>query len=165
MEKRLDVLLSMVQQRAFVQTLMSSPCQPNCRALAACARSLSEGSGGSSHPSVGNCPSSPSVGLQLRLRLQDRPLKSHQLFPQRGFSQPWSMTPFCSLKLQLRNKWVALYSHYRAKQSLEGLWEPLTDLMDKWHSVVRWGLFSGYFLEMVSEQSAQYSLFLSSQNI
>lgn len=121
MEKRLDVLLSMAQQRAFVQTLMSSPCQPNCRALAACARSLSEGSGGSSHPSVGNCPSSPSLGLQLWLRLQDRPLKSHQLFPQRGFSQPWSMTPFCSLKLQLRNKWVALYSHYRAKQSLEGL--------------------------------------------
>lgn len=42
-EKRLDVLLSMEQQRAFVQTPMSSPHQSNGTALAACARSLPRG--------------------------------------------------------------------------------------------------------------------------
>lgn len=38
-ERRLDVLQSMGQRRAIVLTPTSSPCQPDCRALAVCVRS------------------------------------------------------------------------------------------------------------------------------
>lgn len=128
---------------AAVHGAVESNCPNSCQQPMTAFRALPQGSDSSGHSSV--CVSAFIQDKTCTLWFQiltNKPLKFHQLFLQRELSQPWSTTPLCSSKFQLRNKWAALLSHSRPKCNLEGLWEPSADLMGKTVFGVRWSLFS-----------------------